>query len=111
MRPHSLSRRAFLARTAQSATGIFLASAVPTTFAQTEKRLKVAAIVTEFTYRSHAHVILENFTEPYLFNGEWIDPGMDVVSLYMDQVPANDLGHAFAEKFHIPIYKTIKEAL
>src|SRR5262249_51339185 len=30
-------------------------------------RPKVAAIFTEFTYRSHAHVILENFLEPYLF--------------------------------------------
>ncbi len=31
-----------------------------------QSRPKVAAIVTEFTYRSHAHVILENFLEPYL---------------------------------------------
>ena len=36
---------------------------------------------------------------------------MDVVSLYLDQVPANDLGHAFAEKYRIPIFKTIREAL
>jgi hypothetical protein len=27
------------------------------------KRLKVAAVFTEFTFRSHAHVILENFLE------------------------------------------------
>ena len=30
------------------------------------KRPRVAAVITEFTYRSHAHVILENFLEPYL---------------------------------------------
>ena len=34
------------------------------------RKLRVAAVVTEFTYRSHAHVILENFLEPYLFNGK-----------------------------------------
>jgi hypothetical protein len=104
------SRRRFLTQAATTAG--LLASPVPLLAASSRpKRLKVAAIVTEFTYRSHAHVILENFTEPYLFNGEWTDPGMDIVSLYLDQVPANDLGHAFAEKFHVPIYKTIKEGL
>jgi hypothetical protein len=105
------SRRQFLTQAIGTTAGL-LAGPVPILAASSRpKRLKVAAIITEFTYRSHAHVILENFTERYLFNGEWIDPGVDIVSLYMDQTPANDLGHAFAEKFHIPIYKTIKEAL
>jgi hypothetical protein len=79
--------------------------------ASEDKRLKVAAVVTAFTYRSHAHVILENFTERYLFNGKWISPGMDVVSLYVDQFPAGEIGRPFAEKYRIPIYKTITEAL
>jgi hypothetical protein len=105
------SRRQFLTRATTTTAGL-LAAPFPIIAAPSrQQRLKVAAVVTEFTYRSHAHVILENFTEPYLFNGEWIDPGMDVVSLYTDQVPANDLGHAFAEKYRIPIYKTTHEAL
>jgi hypothetical protein len=53
--------------------------------------LRVAAVVTEFTPRSHAHVILENFLEPYLFNGKKTDSRMDVVSLYVDQFPTRDL--------------------
>ena len=36
-------------------------------------------MLTEFTYRSHAHVILENFLEPYYFNGKLTESGMDVV--------------------------------
>jgi hypothetical protein len=36
---------------------------------------------------------------------------MDVVSLYADQFPPDDLGRAFAAKYNIPIYKTISEAL
>jgi len=74
-------------------------------------RLKVAAIFTEFTYRSHAHVILENFLEPYLFNGQLITPQFDVVSFYADQLPEKDIGRQVARDRGIPIFKTIDEAL
>ncbi len=77
-----------------------------------EKRLKVAAVFTEFTYRSHAHVLLENFLEPYYFNGRRTDPGCDVVAFYGDQFPAcRDLAGAVAKAYHIPIYPTIAGAL
>lgn len=74
-------------------------------------RPQVAAVVTEFTYRSHAHVILENFLKPYLFNGELTDPGADVVSLYIDQFPDGEMGRGVAQEFKLPIYGTIDEAL
>jgi len=74
-------------------------------------RPKVAAIVTEFTYRSHAHVILENFLEPYLFNGELHRSPVDVVSLYADQFPKTDIGRKLAGDYNIPIYPTIDETL
>lgn len=74
-------------------------------------RIKVAAVVTECSYRSHAHVILENFLEPYYFNGKVTDPGCDVVSLYLDQVPQKDMGRAIAADYKIPIYPTIAGAL
>jgi hypothetical protein len=105
-------RREFLNRTASVVGGWMLASALPASaLAAGGKRLKVAAVITEFSYRSHAHVILENFVEPYLFNGEWVSPGMDIASLYADQFPDGELGREFAAKYHIPIYKTISEAL
>jgi hypothetical protein len=74
-------------------------------------RPKVAAVVTSFYYRSHGHVILENFLEPYLFNGRLVNSLADVVSLYLDQVPRNDMGTQVARDYKIPIYKTIDEAL
>src|SRR4051794_8390637 len=75
-------------------------------------RLKVAAVVTEFTYRSHAHCILENFLEPYYFNGQVTDPGCDVVSLYADQLPAGrDMARDVAKTFNIPLVPTIADAL
>lgn len=76
------------------------------------KRLRVAAIVTEFTHRSHAHVILENFLEPYYFNGQLTDPGVDVVSLYVDQFPKDrDMAREVAKEYGITIYPTIAAAL
>jgi hypothetical protein len=108
----SIGRREFLRRSGQFAGGLLLASALPASaFAAGGKRLKVAAVITAFTYRSHAHVILENFVAPYLFNGQWISPGVAVVSLYADQFPEGELGRAFAAKYKIPFYKTIHEAL
>lgn len=73
----------------------------------------MAAIVTEFTPRSHAHVILENFLEPYLFNGVRVDPQeeFEIVSLYLDQTPRRDMGRAVAQEYKIPIFPTIAEAL
>ena len=106
-----IDRREFLQRSGQFAGGLMLASALPASALAAGKRLKVAAVITAFTYRSHAHVILENFVVPYLFNGKWISPGMDVVSMYADQFPEGEFGRAFAAKYKIPIYKTIAEAL
>ena len=107
-----IGRREFLLRSGKIAGGLMLASALPApALAAAGKRLKVGAVITAFTYRSHAHVILENFVVPYLFNGKWISPGMNVVSLYADQFPDGEIGRAFAAKYKIPIYKTISEAL
>src|SRR5262245_44012326 len=76
------------------------------------KRPRVAAIYTWFTHRSHAHVILENFFHHYLFNGQVTDPGCDVVSIYADQVaPKGDLTQQVSQKYKIPVFKTIREAL
>ena len=75
------------------------------------RRPKVAAIFTVFTYRSHAHVILENFLEPYLFNGKRTDPGVDVVSFYADQTPGSDMSREVSRTYGIPVFKSIDEAL
>lgn len=74
-------------------------------------RPKVGVIITEFTYRSHAHVILENFLEPYLFNGKVVEPQFEVASFFIDQFPDGEMGRAVAKEFKIPIYPTIAGAL
>jgi hypothetical protein len=99
-----LSRRGFLSGLA-AAAGTAALGAVP-------GRLRVAAIYTVLRRRSHAFNILENFLEPYLFNGRRIDPGMEVVSFYADQRAAQgDLTDATARRYGIGVYPTIAEAL
>jgi hypothetical protein len=103
-----LSRRSFLTASAGAAFGPALWGAAPPVV----RRLRVAAIYTVFRHRSHAQNILENFLQPYLFNGEVIDPGMDVVSFYADQrEPEGDRTDEVARTFKVPVHKTIRDAL
>jgi hypothetical protein len=111
-----LGRRQFIRRVGRFTTGIALAAAAnpvtcPMAFGADKKRLKIAAVLTEFTYRSHAHVLLENFLEPYLFNGKLASPGMDVVSFYVDQFSERDMAREVAANYKIKIYPTIAGAL
>src|SRR5262245_3412282 len=76
-----------------------------------KKRRRVAAIFTVFHYRSHAHVLLENFLEPYLFRGKLTDPGVEVVSFYADQTAKVDMTQDVARKYKVRVCKTIREAL
>lgn len=107
---HTLNRRQWIA----SAGGLSLAAftALRPGRAAAVDRPRVAAVVTEFTHRSHAHVILENFLESYYFNGKLTDPGMDVVSLYVDQFPdGRDMAREVASQYKIEIHPTIAQAL
>ena len=83
----------------------------PMAFGAAKVRLKVAAVLTAFTYRSHAHVLLENFLEPYLFNGKLTKSGIEVASFYVDQFPERDMAREVAAKYNIRIYPTIAGAL
>lgn len=75
------------------------------------KRPRVAALFTVFHFRSHAYNILENFLGPYLFCGRMTDPGVDVVALYADQFPDNDMAREVSRRFQIPLYDSIEAAL
>jgi hypothetical protein len=105
MNPHA-TRRQFLgtAGAALAFPGVPLAAEPP-------KRPRVATVFTEFTYRSHAHVILENFLEPYVFNGKRTEPGVEVVSFFADQTPKGHMTEDVAKEYKIPVFKSIDEAL
>src|SRR4051812_44366787 len=107
--PDACDRRGFL----RSAAGAVALTALGEGAITAEpRRLKVAAVFTEFTYRSHGHVILEDFLQPYYFNGQVTDPGCDIVSFYGDQFPVGrDMAREAAKVYKIPLFPTIAEAL
>lgn len=106
-----LTRRDLLRSSAVTAVAAPLAARSGWAESQGAKRPKVAAVFTAMAHRLHAHVILENFLEPYLFNGKLTDPGCDVVSFYADQFPAEDMARDVAKEYDIPIFKTVEESL
>src|SRR5205085_2750828 len=101
------TRRQFLGT---SGAALAISGVLPSA-AESSKRPKVAAVFTEFTYRSHAHVILENFLEPYIFCGKRTDPGVEIASFCADQTPKGHITEEVAREYKIPIYKSIDEAL
>lgn len=111
--PVQQNRREFLQH---SALGLAGAALSPALFARGQqvprRRPRVAVIYTVAFYRSHVHVIMENFVQPYLFNGQRTDPGVDVVSIYADQRRAQgDMTEQISRQFRIPVYPTIADAL
>src|SRR5690242_12497766 len=54
-------------------------------------RPKIAAVVTTYFKYSHAQHIVDRFLDGYGWNGTHHHPPMDLVSLYVNQVGANDL--------------------
>ncbi len=82
-----------------------------TLFAAEPPKPKVAAIVTEFRHRSHADVICTRMLDGYYPNGQRQEPRTRIVSMYTDQVPADDMSRGFAHRKRYTIYPTIAEAL
>jgi hypothetical protein len=105
------TRRDFLFHSAGATAGLLAFGAVHSLRAAADDPLKVACIMTAFHHRSHAHVILENFLHPYLFNGQVTHPAMQVASFYVDQYHPEDMTRETSKQYGIPIYKTIGEAV
>lgn len=103
------TRRQFVS----SVTGLGAAClAQPTNaFAVQARKPRVAAVTTVLRFRSHAYNILENFFKPYLFRGELVEPGVEVVSLFVDQFPEDDMARIVSRKLDLPLYNSIEKAL
>jgi hypothetical protein len=75
-------------------------------------RPRIAAVVTEYRRYSHAQHILDRFLYGYGWGTRHHRPPMDLVSLYVDQQPLNDLSRARAEEFpQLQIHSSIEAAL
>ncbi len=75
-------------------------------------RPKLAGVVTVYRQYSHGQHIIDRFLEGYGWDGEHHHPPMDLVALYVDQKPPQDLSRDRAERFPtMKLYPTIAEAL
>ena len=75
-------------------------------------RLKLAAVTTAYYKYSHTQHIVDRLLDGYGWNGAQHYPPNDLVSLYVDQHPANDLSRERAARHPaMRIYPTIAEAL
>jgi len=75
-------------------------------------RPKLAAITTVYRKYSHTQHVVDRYLEGYGWNGTHHHPEMDLIALYVDQVPHDDLSRDRAARFPaMKIYPTIAEAL
>ena len=73
---------------------------------------KLAAVVTVYRKYSHAQHIVDRFLDGYGWEGTYHHPPFDLVSLYVDQVGADDLSKERAQRHpSMTIYPSIEGAL
>ncbi|MBL8850052.1 MAG: hypothetical protein JNG89_10220 [Planctomycetaceae bacterium] len=107
-----LTRRSFLNTTAAGAATLLLPSR-DLLSAPAPRRPKIAVVFTQMFELSHAYHLCEAHMGPYIFNGKLTDPGVDVVSWYVDQFPegGRDQAREAADRLGMPVYDTIAGAL
>jgi hypothetical protein len=74
-------------------------------------RKKIAAVITEYRVPAHADVIVGKFIKGFPTDDGLIEPQVDIVSMYLDQIPDNDIGLQVSKEYDIPIYQSISTAL
>jgi hypothetical protein len=68
-------------------------------------------VITEYRPDSHADLRIGRLLEGYEFNGVKVAPRLELVSMYTDQVPKNDMSRAMSVKHGFKIYPTVAETL
>lgn len=102
-----MNRRTFLRRMSANAA----LAAAPRLFAADSQPKKIAAVVTQYTHNSHADVIVSRLLQTHTLDGRGPRPNLELVSLYCDQRPPNDLSRKFADQYGFAICETISETL
>ena len=74
-------------------------------------RKKIAAVITEYRVPAHADVIVGKVIKGFPTDDGLIEPQVDIVSMYLDQIPDNDIGLQVSKEYDIPIYHSISAAL
>ncbi|GIW79324.1 MAG: hypothetical protein KatS3mg105_1131 [Gemmatales bacterium] len=115
------SRRKFLASTAALTLGTSLSAVASepesdSVFTRppipdTDERQPLAVVCTVYRPMSHAYHIAGRFLYGYAQRGKQHVPRQFIRSIYVDQVPDNDLSREIGKKFNIKITRNVRDAL
>ena len=72
---------------------------------------KIAAIITEYRPGSHADVVVGKYLEGYNQDDQPPYPRSKVISMFTEQIPKQDISRERAKKYHVPIFRTVADAL
>lgn len=75
--------------------------------------MKIAVIATVWFPLSHADVIVSRRLKSFPGDDRdgWTSGASHIASVYLDQTPSNDIGHAICRAFEVPIFSSIRDAL
>lgn len=102
-----MKRREFLAAGVAGA-GVLLAG-LP--IGATTRRPRIAFLGTVVSRHSHAQHFLDRLTLGQTWGGRWLEPRVEVASVYIDQFPDKDLGRERVARHGLKLYPSIAEAL
>lgn len=74
-------------------------------------RPRIAIITTIFFPGSHADVIAARLIQGYLFQGQSVEPRVEVASIYIEQIGDDDMGVELAERFDVPRFESVAETI
>lgn len=74
-------------------------------------RPRVAVITTIYFPDSHADVVASRLIQGYEFEGRFVEPRVEVASIYIEQIGENDMGVELTDRCGVPRYETVGEAI
>ncbi|MEO1983829.1 MAG: hypothetical protein ABGZ24_25235, partial [Fuerstiella sp.] len=104
------TRRAWLAGAAATATCSGLSWQTVAAAAQPVKPKSVAAVLTAYEHGLHADVLIGKILEGWKQDGG-PGPALKLASMYVEQFTDRDMARPMAEKYGVPIFSTIEQAV
>jgi hypothetical protein len=95
----------------QFAQTLAIGLALPSVVQAAQPRKRIAFLGTDVYQHSHAQHFLDRFSMGYAMGGKWLEPQVDVASVYLEQFNERDLGRQRVERYGHTLYPTIAEAL
>src|SRR3954471_10685120 len=106
-----ISRRQFAIAGISGLAAVAVARTSGAEGAKPPRKLRVAAVNSIFRLRSHAYHIVGRMVFGFQKDGLYHQPNLQVVRMYDDQQPADDLGPSFCKNHEIQLVKTAAEVL